>query len=1524
MFCPPPTIHSKYPKFLKFSAIALVINSLFSTAGYSKVLSLVTSDFRTNNDGNKVYTITSEDQLRKLSLQLPSSSQNYVLTAESDSIAVEVDDDTSTVIKITGPKKYSDKNSSTIKIGKPMIIGNNNANQPSTVNSSSLISFDDGDGGLKADFSTGSIQFQNITLQSSSSSASGIIDASFAGWADRFDLDFEINGDLTFDNISYIFDENNSDENKNKHLINLYHNKSEEKQDVIDFNVTGSTQIDRTTSNSFVKSENATATLNHVTVTNSHFNEFLNLFGKSFTANDISISNTEIQQLVDARKNNFWVNSISYGGSSEGTFLSKEMNFMNFTDSSITINKNLSIQNLNFSAYEGTSAHLIEFENSSQISIGNSLTGPDEYAINGPDEYAINLQNINFYANTQVYQKYEEPIALVSFHGKESGYENEKIDINGLRVYDITISHQADRFADEWTEPSVLQFWNQDDKDTANGGDLGNVWIEKVTFKNKTSSNETFPVKLFNTSAVQLYNSSIGLNQLTIKDISAESETKINQKLNGLDLYNSSLSVVGSIHIEDLEATDAEAYGIFEDALLEKYASSINGSKEINISWIQSNSNNAYGIFSDSGYLTLNSNETESQEQNIRIENISGINAYGFRINDANNTSMNSGALLVRAINASGSNGTAAALSINTKNNNGAFTFNAPSLIASNIVASNGQAYGVEYSDPDGQSLKIDIDDINIRQISGSKASGINFISSEDFSANEESSLDSKTVDISEISASNGTATGIRLYKDYYKGSLVSNFETVSISDISGSSAYALNISGDNNFVTIGSLNTWNIHSNSLETASNSDVENQQEIIINADDYADVRIQNSAFLIMDPLGTDGSYTPTYQGSHLHQSSGESNPIKSFALRATGGAIITIGGDESSVLTQDQSPVDNNILIVGNIVAGKGGHKEEGHINIAASGSASGVYGDIFAGNDGEINLKLSDGAVLEGQLDDYHELALTENDNPVFRNDAFFDENGNILEITNSGKISLTLDDSKWITHGRSFVNEIQFGEKGGIIDLTQTPNGSISANTVSGQGTFRLVLGSNQLENVESDMLYVQNVSENTHFNLEVILGDDVQHVTDLKDLRFATIKNYEGKADELFSSVTIQDQGFNNWNLSIANEDFSSEDTDNDRFNGTGSSLSDKPGNEVVEDIYGDSESSKNYYISSFEEITKPEPEPDPEQPDSDPNPGQPGESTGAELSNAGQAVIATARGTYWTAVEIDRLNNRLGDARYAKNGQEGIWIRLRRSSLGTDTGLGDFESDNMTYQLGYDHAIERNNGRFLIGTAFDYMDTDLDYRGIQGEGNTDRFGISIYGTWLADNGFYADLVGRWGRLDNDFNIVTSSGSRINADYDNNMWAASVELGHKLQNQAGMFLEPNVQLQYTLVTDAEYRTSQNTKVQQDNIHSLIARFGTRLGQSFGEKNNHVGYIKADVFREFLGEQKFFVQDATTINANGDVLTIQNKGFWMDIGAGWQSQFGKNSYVFADLEYRFGNDLDKSWILNAGLRYEF
>ena len=162
------------------------------------------------------------------------------------------------------------------------------------------------------------------------------------------------------------------------------------------------------------------------------------------------------------------------------------------------------------------------------------------------------------------------------------------------------------------------------------------------------------------------------------------------------------------------------------------------------------------------------------------------------------------------------------------------------------------------------------------------------------------------------------------------------------------------------------------------------------------------------------------------------------------------------------------------------------------------------------------------------------------------------------------------------------------------------------------------------------------------------------------------------------------------------------------------------------------------------------------------------------------------------------------------------------------------------------------------------------------------------------------------------------------MKADYDNNMWAISAEVGRKLSNpKTGMFIEPNAQLQYTMVTDAQYSTNQGTRVDQDRIDSVIGRMGVRIGRAFGEEQNHNIYAKADMFREFMGEQKIHVKDVTT-RVKGDTITVQNKGFWFDVGGGFQSQLGRDAYAYADVEYRFGNDLDKSWIVNAGMRYEF
>ena len=735
------------------------------------------------------------------------------------------------------------------------------------------------------------------------------------------------------------------------------------------------------------------------------------------------------------------------------------------------------------------------------------------------------------------------------------------------------------------------------------------------------------------------------------------------------------------------------------------------------------------------------------------------------------------------------------------------------------------------------------------------------------------------SMNISNVKAENGMAYG-GLFK--FSSGQINNFS-------------AQNITGSSEAV---GLTLWATDI----VISNVDIKGVQStiddgIVIGIDAVGTATSQSFNHAEVNIFGSD----PSYHGSYANSAQSETYNVRQFALRSTMGADLSITSGQ-------------NNIIVGNVLAGRGVDDKTapgGRIQLGGKGIQ--IYGDIYAGNKGEITIDLDNTSVLEGQVDDYHELALLPEGTTIFKNPAFTAAyDGSPLNVTEAGKISLNLNGGQWIARGQSFVDTVNLNN-GGIIDLSKNSNSSVSIANLSGSGNFTMELGAySESGEIQSDMLYIQNVSEGSHFTINAKFNDTIKSIEDLVDLRFATVGS--GASADLFS-ISIIDEGFYNHSVSIGQENYQIGDADNERFNGTGDGKGEyKPGEDAIDAIYGEEtaegvslasegETSQNYFIKDVF-----------------------GSESGgnSSLSDAGSALLATARGTYWTSVEIDRLTNRMGDARYANNGDDGLWVRLRQSRLGTDTGEGDFKSDNTVYQVGYDHAFQRDGGRQLVGIAFDYMDTDLDYKGISGEGNTDRYGITAYTTWLADNGFYVDVVGKWGRLDNDFDIINGSGGRVKADYDNNMWAISAEVGRKLSNpKTGMFIEPNAQLQYTMVTDAQYSTNQGTRVDQDRIDSVIGRMGVRIGRAFGEEQNHNIYAKADMFREFMGEQKIHVKDVTT-RVKGDTITVQNKGFWFDVGGGFQSQLSRDAYAYADVEYRFGNDLDESWIVNAGMRYEF
>ena len=287
------------------------------------------------------------------------------------------------------------------------------------------------------------------------------------------------------------------------------------------------------------------------------------------------------------------------------------------------------------------------------------------------------------------------------------------------------------------------------------------------------------------------------------------------------------------------------------------------------------------------------------------------------------------------------------------------------------------------------------------------------------------------------------------------------------------------------------------------------------------------------------------------------------------------------------------------------------------------------------------------------------------------------------------------------------------------------------------------------------------------------------------------------------------------------------------------------------------------------------------------------------------------------YNNAIYMDRLNKRLGEARYiSPEDEQGMWVRIRHDRIGKDDA---FRSQNTMYEMGYDVKQDCDNGERRVGMAIDYMDGKAEYTGIAGDGDVKRYGLWLYDTWLGDKGHYTDYVLKWGHLENDFDIIArTTGEKITGDYSNNVFSASAEYGKKNDMGGGWYFEPQAQLQFARVTGADYVTSQDTKVSLDGINSLIGRAGFRLGRDLNE--NSTVYIKADLLHEFLGDQ-----DITATDITGTLREeYENEGTWYDVGFGFATALGNNSYAFMDFEKSFGNDNDETYQINAGVQWTF
>ncbi len=274
-----------------------------------------------------------------------------------------------------------------------------------------------------------------------------------------------------------------------------------------------------------------------------------------------------------------------------------------------------------------------------------------------------------------------------------------------------------------------------------------------------------------------------------------------------------------------------------------------------------------------------------------------------------------------------------------------------------------------------------------------------------------------------------------------------------------------------------------------------------------------------------------------------------------------------------------------------------------------------------------------------------------------------------------------------------------------------------------------------------------------------------------------------------------------------------------------------------------------------------------------------------------------------------EMNDLTKRMGELRTSPEGI-GSWARIYGSEQ--EYGSQNLTAKNTSVQIGADTDI--GNG-WKVGAAFTYTDGSADYD--LGDADNKAYGLGVYGTWMAENGQFVDLIAKYSRLDTDFKLEGMNGSS-----DNNAFSVSAEYGWHLRLGEFGFFEPQAEVTYGYIQGDKFHTSNGVEIDQDDFESLIGRIGFRTGFHF-PKDKGLIYARVSGLHDFKGD---FDSTATLMSDRSiyDNIGEDLGDTWVEFGIGANFNWTPNTYTYVDLERTNGGEVKENWRWNIGLRHVF
>ena len=476
------------------------------------------------------------------------------------------------------------------------------------------------------------------------------------------------------------------------------------------------------------------------------------------------------------------------------------------------------------------------------------------------------------------------------------------------------------------------------------------------------------------------------------------------------------------------------------------------------------------------------------------------------------------------------------------------------------------------------------------------------------------------------------------------------------------------------------------------------------------------------------------------------------------------------------------------------------------------------------------------------------------------------------ITLESGGIINLYDDDIK------------NFCDEQGISDLiTYVDHDYVRVGYLNGSGgIFRI--DTNGEDKSKSDLIFVENTQEGKggvhHVQVEGL--DTLNSISDTNTLTFALVSKEATEGGVGFSETeNVEGDRLFNYELDIRRIRIENEDDLN--------ALKDKEEFEGLDNILQDYTEGSTYW-----EIYR----------------------VVRQNSSSTLGMIGSGYAGYDLAVDMDRYDRRIHESIHNNFSDNGLWIRVSHGRKGASRV---YENDIDTVTIGFEKDIIPSSNR--LGAWLSYTKGDVDYSSVRGSADLDRYELAVYDTILLNNQ-YIDLVGRIGRVSNEFSVTSASGAyKTSGDFDQDYVALSAEYGYTLKDKSGVFIEPQLQIQATYLKDFDYSVERGMKAKADSETSFIGRVGLRFGREISSGNSSGEfYFRGDVQHQFTDGQS-----AHLTAGNERVDTVWgDKDTWATFGVGGYLNWKDNMSFQVDVERTAGGETIDTWLVSGRVNYLF